>query len=412
MSRITSIAFIGLVCVSTCAADWRRFRGPDGYGVAPGESAPAKLDGSAIAWKVDLPGRGLSSPIVIGDRVFLTACTGRLQTNLHVLAFDAHTGRKLWQRTFWATGPALSHPKSCMAAPTPASDGRRIVALFATNDLVCVDLDGNVEWVRSLDDENPGTTDNRGLAASPVIAADTAVVQMDTQNNAFALGVDLATGKTRWHVKRPREMNWSTPIVLPGKTQGEELLLLQASTRLTACAPATGKEVWVLDYHAHPMASSCVMGKTLYVPGEKGLAAFALQPNDAPPKLLWEKAKLNPDMASPVVLNDRIYVLRSSILATGDAKTGETRGQLRLKGTFSSSIVAAGGLLYCFNEAGLGHVVKPDAKDGTLVASGDFGETILCTPAISGRALYVRSDGHLWKIALPKFAFTNGDGIL
>jgi outer membrane protein assembly factor BamB len=381
---------------SLAAADWTQFRGPDGNGIAIEDKTPAQLSHQQLAWKVDLPGRGLSSPVVIGDRIFLTASSGQRQNRLHVLAFDARSGRRIWQRTFWATGPALSHPKSCMAAPTPASDGRRLVVLFATNDLVCVDLEGNVQWVRSLFDENPKTSDNRGLASSPVIAGDTAVVQMDTQNDAFAVGIDLATGKNRWHVQRSRDINWSTPIVLRGKTPAEDLVLLQGTAHLTACAPATGKEVWKLSYGGHPMASSCVASKILYVPGEKGLAAFELSGRTAP-KQLWEKPKLNPDTSSPLALNGHVHVLRGSILATGDAKTGELTGQLRLKGQFSSSLVSAGGLLYCFNESGLAQVVKPGEKDGTLVGSRDLGETILCTPAIAGGALYVRSDHHMWK---------------
>lgn len=396
MARHLFALLVSVAFGSLAAADWTQFRGPEGNGLAVADKTPAQLGDQQLAWKADLPGRGLSSPVVIGDRVFLTASSGQRQNRLHLLAFDARSGRNLWQRTFWATGPALFHPKSCMAAPTPASDGRRIVALFATNDLVCVDLDGNVQWVRSLFEENPETSDNRGLASSPVIAGDTAVVQIDTQNNAFAVGIDLATGKNRWHVRRSRDINWSTPIVLRGGTPAEDLVLLQGTAHLTACEPATGKEVWKLTYSGHPMASSFVAGNILYVPGEKALAAFELS-GRAAPKHLWEKPKLNPDTASPLVLNGRVYVLRGSILATGDAKTGELAGQLRLKGAFSSSLVSAGGLLYCFNESGLAQVVKPGEKDGTLVGSRDLGETILCTPAIAGGALYVRSDHHLWK---------------
>src|SRR5262249_10342798 len=141
-------------------------------------------------WKADLPGRGVSSPVVVGSRVFVTASSGTRQDRLHVLAFDASSGKSLWRRTLWATGPTSSHPKTAMAAPTPASDGRHLVALFATNDLACLDLDGNILWLRSLHEEHPGATDGRGLASSPLIAGTTVVVQVECQNLSFAAGID------------------------------------------------------------------------------------------------------------------------------------------------------------------------------------------------------------------------------
>jgi len=383
---------------SGAGADWRQFRGPTGSGIVPDETAPVVIDSvKDIVWKVEIPGRGLSSPIVVGDRIFLTASSGPKQDRLHVLAFDAKDGKKLWQRTVWATGPTDSHPKSCMAAPTPASDGRRLIALFGTNDLLCLDLDGNVQWIRALYEENSGATDGRGLASSPIIVAETAIALVENQNNSFAAGIDVNTGKNRWRRQRPTQMNWTTPLVLPGKGGAGELVLLQGMTRVSACDPMTGREVWGLDQGAHPIASGAINGTTLYVPANKGLTAFQIVAA-SPPKTLWEQPKLSPSTASPVVQNGRIYSLRGSILVSGDVKTGEVKSQLRLKGMFSSSLVATGGLLYCFNEEGLAHIVRPGDKDDTLVATVPLGETILCTPAIANGAIYVRSDKHLWKI--------------
>jgi outer membrane protein assembly factor BamB len=394
------LPLVGLVVLAAAGPDWRQFRGSALVGVAAGDKAPEQFAPDRnIAWKSELPGRGLSSPVVVGERLFLTASSGADQDRLHVLAVDVRTGRQLWQRTFWATGPSKSHPKTCMEAPTPATDGRRLVALFATNDLVCLDFAGDVEWVRSLCEENPGVSDGRGFASSPVMVGETVVVQMDNQNNAFAVGIDLRSGQNRWKTARPREVNWTTPIILPGQTPGDPLLLLQGSTQLSAIEHHTGKEVWKLDRATHPMASSAMAGNILYVPGEKGLMAFELQPHPAPPKFLWEEPKLNPDVASPVVLHGKVYSLKGSILVSGDARTGEVQGRLRLKGPFSSSLIAAGGVLYCINEDGLAQVVKPGDKDGQLIGSCPFAETILCTPAVCNGALYLRSDKHLWKIA-------------
>jgi outer membrane protein assembly factor BamB len=399
MHRFLCAAGVMAISVGSLAADWTHFRGSDSTGVGSGEAVPPPFGPKQhLAWQAELPGRGLSSPVLVGNRAFLTASSGRKQDRLHVLAYDAKTGRKLWQRTVWATGPTHSHPKSCMAAPTPASDGKYLVALFATNDLLCVDLDGNLQWLRSLHEENPGATDGRGLASSPLIVGSTVIIQCETQNTSFAAGIDLVTGKNRWRQDRPREVSWSSPIAIPGKSPEHRLALLQGSNKLRACDPLTGKEVWAIERNWHPMASSVLTGIMLLVPGEEKLYAYELQADAAPPKLIWEQARLNPSTASPLVSDGKIYVLRGSILTVGALKTGEVLSQLRLKGNFSSSLVLAGGLVFCVNEDGIVHVVRPGPNDPVLVDSCPFEETILCTPAATDGALYLRSDRHFWKI--------------
>jgi hypothetical protein len=399
MHRFLFAAGVTAILVNSLAADWTHFRGSDSSGVGSGEAVPLPFGPKQhLAWQADLPGRGLSSPVLVGNRVFLTASSGQRQNRLHVLAFDAKSGRKVWQRTVWATGPTHAHPKTCMAAPTPASDGKYLVALFATNDLICVDLDGNLQWIRSLHDENPGATDGRGLASSPLIIGSAVIVHCENQNTSFAAGIDIVTGKNRWRQDRPHELNWTSPIAIPGKTQNHRLALLQGYNKLSACEPFTGKEVWAIERKWHPIASSVVTGTLLLVPGEEKLCAYELQAGAAPPKLLWEQARLNPTMASPVVFDGRIYALRGSILAVGELKTGNVLSQLRLKGNFSSSLVLAGALLFCVNEDGIVHVVRPAENHPVLVDSCPFDETILCTPAATNGALYLRSDRHFWKI--------------
>ncbi len=390
-----------LLSVAALAADWRQFRGTDSTGVAPaGEKVPAEVGPERnVAWKAELPGRGVSSPVVADGRVFLTASDGPHHDRLSVLAFDAATGKRLWQRTVWATGPTQSHPKTCMAAPTPVTDGRRVVALFATGDLIALDRDGNVLWVRALNQESPGATDGRGLASSPLLIGETVVVHMETQNTSFAAGVDLGSGADRWRTDRPRELCWSSPLAVPGRKPGEQLALLQGSTRLSAVDPLTGKEVWHVERESDPIASGVRAGNVLYVPGAKGLAALELPAGGAAPKLLWEKPQLVAGMASPVVLGGRLYGLRGPILLSVDVKTGDVVSRLRLTGPFSATPVSAGGLLYCVSEAGLIQVVQPGDKEDRRIHSGALGETILATPAIADGALYVRSDKHLWKFA-------------
>jgi outer membrane protein assembly factor BamB len=359
-----------------------------------------------VAWKVDLPGRGLSSPVVSGSRVFLTASSGAKQNHLHLLAFDTKDGKKLWERSFWATGPALSHPKSCMAAPTPVTDGHLVLALFATNDLVCLDTDGAVRWIRSLYQEFPGASDGRGFATSPVIIDGVLIVQGDNQNNSFALGIDLATGTNRWKMARPKDIAWTTPIpLLPPSTGGSlpptrtGLVLLQGSSQIAALEAATGKVVWKLERPVHPIASAVQSNDMLYVPAEETLCAFKIEDVRKAPKLLWEKKKLSPNMSSPLVLNGQVFVIHQGMLVRVDGKTGEITSQTRVKGEHSSSPVAAGQRIYCFSESGTGQAVDSTGAECKVTGTTELNEGILCTPALADGALYIRSDHHLWKIA-------------
>jgi outer membrane protein assembly factor BamB len=285
-----------------------------------------------------------------------------------------------------------------MAAPTPASNGKRVVALFGTDDLVCLDLDGNILWARCLYEENPGATDGRGLATSPVIVAGRVIVHVETQNVSFAAGIDLATGVNCWRIERPRGIVWTTPTILPGwAAGGGDLVLLQGSTRLSAVEPGTGQEEWHLERKNDQIASALCQGDVLYVPGENGLAAF-LRQGQSPPNQIWESEKLNPVTASPVLVGNRLYCPRGSVLVVGDATTGAEVGRVRLRGSaVGGSPVTAGGLVYCAGEDGMVNVLKPGDKEPAVAGSGTVGEVLLATPAIAGGAIYLRSDGHLWK---------------
>src|SRR5688572_27351018 len=139
--------FAVFASVSFAAGDWPQFRGPSGNSVVNDPALPTKIEAKNIQWAIDLPGRGLSSPIIVGDRIFVTCATGPKQDRLHVICFNAKDGTKRWERQFTATGRTMAHEKTSVAAPTPASDGERVFAIFSSNDLVCLDLEGNLIWL-------------------------------------------------------------------------------------------------------------------------------------------------------------------------------------------------------------------------------------------------------------------------
>ena len=382
------------------AADWPQFRGPGSLGTSEEKNLPVKWSAKeGLRWVADLPGRGLSSPVVAGNRVFVTATTGYQQSRLHVLCFDLASGKKLWERQFWSTGSTTCHPKTSMAAPTPVTDGKNVYALFATCDLVCLDMDGNLVWLRSLAGDYPTVTNQVGMAASPTIWKDTLLVLLENAGESFAAGIDTATGKNKWKVERKRQINWTTPIVIQNGNDAEVLFL--NGSELAAYDPATGKKRWSYD-GGGSTTPSAVPGKGMVlVPGSE-LVALKPPAGKGEPEVLWSSTPLRPATASPVYHDGRVYtVTGAGVLNCGDAASGKVLWQQRLKGPFSASPVVADGKLYAVNEAGICHVVQLGDKPEVLAAN-DVGDTILATPAISGGAILLRSDGKLWCVGEKK----------
>ena len=397
MKNLFAIQLI-LISPLCCAnADWTSFRGSAGNGFANEPGLPTKLDGEkSIAWKVGLPGRGLSSPIVVGDSVFLTASSGPREERLHVFAINAKNGETIWERQFQATGRTVCHKKTCVAAPTAVSDGKVVVAQFSSNDVFCLDLAGNLKWLRGLTLDYPNAANSLGMSSSPVIADGVFVTQVENDADSFSAGLDLETGKTLWRKSRPKGANWTSPTVLKGG-KGEELVVLQSGKGLLVIEPKTGKDRWKYEEGAATIPSTTVMGDSLFIPSN-GLTAVKPREDGRSHTQLWRANKLAPGTASPVVTGDKIYVLnKANVLTSANPSNGELGWRLRLKGPFSGSPVANKTHFYVFSENGLGQVVDLSGEEGKVVSTVDLKETILCTPAISGNALYIRSDAHLWK---------------
>jgi outer membrane protein assembly factor BamB len=392
---LLGIAFLG--SVHFASADWPQFRGPQGNGISRDTGVPAKLDAGNIAWTADLPGRGLSSPIIIGDRVFVTCSSGPKQDRLHVICFNAKDGTKRWERQFWATGRTMSHEKTCVAAPTPASDGERIFALFSSNDLLCLDLDGNLLWLRGLTRDYPNASNSLGMSSSLTATDGVLIAMIENDSESFTAGLDALTGVNRWKLARPKMANWTSPMLLAAAGAPTQVLL-QSSKGLAAVEPRSGRVLWNYSDGASTIPSATVSDGVVFVPSQ-GITALEPAADGNTPKQLWRSGQLRPATASPVVLNRRVFTLNDAgVLSCGDATNGTRLWQLRLKGPFSATPVAAGALLYCVNEKGLLQVVDTTAPEGAVNSEVDLGKTILGTPAIAHGAIYVRSDGKLWKL--------------
>lgn len=386
------------VCLC-CGADWPQFRGPLTNNVSLSDAPPAKVDQESIAWTADLEGRGASGPIIVGDKVFLTSTTGFKQDQLHVLCFDLKTGKQLWDRQFWATGRTQCHNKMCVATPTPASDGQRVFATFSTNDVVCLDLEGNLVWLRGLSHDYPNASNSLGMASSPVVVGETLIVPVENDDDSFTTGLDVKTGIARWKIKRPRVANWTSPAILKASPDTEPLVLLQSSEGVDAIYPQTGETAWQYEDGAGRIPSTTVGENTLFVPSN-GLTALSPGSSSEPPKVLWSEQKLSPATASPLVYQKKVFTVnRAGVLTCASPQTGEVIWRLRLKGPFSATPIAAANHLYLISEKGLLQVVQLGEKQGEVTGEVDLKETILATPAISDNSLFLRSDKHLWKIS-------------
>jgi len=292
----------------------------------------------------------------------------------------------------------MTHEKTSVAAPTPASDGQRVFALFSSNDLLCLDLEGNLLWLRGLTRDYPNASNSLGMSSSLAVAEGVLVVMLENDSESFTVGLDVRTGINRWRLARPKMANWTSPVVLKGVGEQKTTVALQSGKGISAVDPGTGRIVWEYTEGASTIPSSTPSGGVLYVPSQ-GLTALQPGPEGQSPKQLWRSGQLRPATSSALILSGRVYTLNDAgVLTCGSATDGSRLWQLRLKGPFSSTPVAAGHHVYCVNEKGLLQVVDTSTPEGAVVSELDLGQTVLSTPSIAGGAVYVRSDGKLWKL--------------
>lgn len=379
------------------AADWLQFRGTAVNGIATEGNPPVAFDASSIAWKTALPGRGLSSPVIVGDRIFLTAASGPKQETLHLICLRAADGRQLWERTFQATGRTMCHEKTCNAAPTPCSDGKHFFALFSSNDLICTDLDGNLKWLRGLTVDYPNASNSLGLSSSLLVADGVLIAQVENDSDSFTAGLEVTTGENKWKIPGKKMANWTSPALITDPGAPATVVLVD-SDATRGVDPQTGRTRWTLE-SGGSIASATVHGAHMATPRGRGVALWSLKGGTTPPEMVWESPQVSADTASPLILGDRVYAIGGAgALICADLKTGERPWKLRLDGKFSGSPVAAGTTIYAVSEQGILQSIDTTAPEGNITGKLELEETILCTPSLAGNSIYVRSDGHVWRV--------------
>jgi outer membrane protein assembly factor BamB len=427
------------LCACASAQNWPSFRGERALGVVESAKLPSSWDlksGLNVAWNVTLPGLAHSSPVVWGDRIYLTTAIssdpntvlqfpldGKLDTRtdtskhqLRVLALDKNTGKVIWDRLVNEGEPKIArHPHSSYGAPTVATDGKHLAVFFGSEGLYTLDLDGKLLWKQDIGTLDQGAFDlpeyKWGYASSPIIYKNLVIVQCDQQKGSFLAAYDADSGKQVWRADRDGLVpSWATPGICETKSGTE--LVANGAEQIRGYDPMTGKELWRLKgtsmisvptpFVAHDLIF-VFTGYSRYIQ-----PMYAIKPGAhgdiTPPKdatstdqIAWTAQRGAPYLSTPVVVGDYLYiVLGNGLMTCYKARTGEKVYQQRLGtgGYFTASPVVGGGKVYFSNEEGDVYVVKAGAEY-ELLAVNHMGEVTMATPAISGGLLLYRTQHKL-----------------
>ena len=444
MKRCFSLCLI--LCFVSAAAraqNWPQFRGAGALGVGDGKPTPASWDATkmqGVRWKTPIPGLAHSSPVVWGDRVYVTTAVSseakpaeryglygdvepvkdEPKHTWRVMALDKQTGKVVWDRVVHEGAPKTKrHPKATHASSTPATDGKHVVSPFGSQGLlVAHDASGKLLWKQDVGVLDAGwfyDPDYQwGHASSPVIYKNLVIVQADVQKDSFIAAYDLKTGRQVWKTPRPDEIpSWGTPTVYEGKGRAE--LIANGTKFVRGYDPLTGKELWRIGPNSEIttptpfVAHDLIFVTSGYRPIQPIYAIRLGAAGDISLKdgkesseaVAWSKQRGGPYMPTPIVYGEQFYTCSNQgVLTAYNARTGEKLYQERLGGkggAFTASPVAADGKLYFASEDGEVFVVRAGPKYEFLGAN-PMGEVIMATPAISDGMIFVRTTGHLYAV--------------
>ncbi|HTU91156.1 MAG TPA: PQQ-binding-like beta-propeller repeat protein [Gemmataceae bacterium] len=394
-----------------CAEDWPEFRGPTGQGiVTKGELPTTWGKDKNIAWKQAIPGKGWSSPIVVGGRVYLTTAVpvkGNNDLSLQALCLDAGNGAILWEKEIIRQDGKRSppiHAKNSHASPTPLIRGKRLFVHFGHQGTACLNLKGEVIWKNTSLRYAPV----HGNGGSPILVEDLLVFSCDGGDRRFIAALDVADGKVRWKSDRTAEtdrgFSFSTPLLI--EVHGQKQIISPGSGGVTAYDPNNGHEIWWVRYKGYSVIPRPVYGRGLVFicTGYDRPSLLAIRAGGkgdvTDTHVVWKTNKAVPHAPSPLLLGEELYTVSDNGLAScRDARTGEVHWQERLGGTYSASPLLAGGKLYFQSEQGNTAVVRAD-KQFRLEVKNSLGESSLASPAAANGALFIRTDKHLYRISV------------
>jgi outer membrane protein assembly factor BamB len=414
--------------------NWEQWRGPEGNGVSSETNLPAEWTGSKnIKWKTPIPGRGHSSPIIWGNKIFLTTdVEGEVvpgakavehkdegkpfkhpdsigadrKHTFKVLCMDRSTGKMLWERVAYeGTVYDDRHRKSSYASPTPATDGTYVFAYFGTEGLYCYDFSGKPVWKVS---PGPIATLGMGTGTSPVLFENTVILQCDEDSGdkSFIIALDKKTGKEVWKTPRKVQVSWSTPLIVRGPQRTE--MITSGNELIISYDPKTGKELWRTKGHesnaiATPLAGNGMVFVYAGFPVKKTIAIALGGSGDLSnsKNVVWQYDKGTAYVPSSILYGDYLYLLSDrGIITCLEAKTGKIvyeGGRVPIPATFTASPVAFDGKILLTSEDGDTFVIKAGPKH-EVIATNSIAEPVYASPAISDGMIFIRGEKNLYCI--------------
>ncbi len=432
--RVFILAICILLVLPAAAEDgdhyWPQWRGPTGTGAAPHANPPVEWSETEnIRWKIALPGSGHSTPIVWGDRVFITAAVpygdpmeprydsahgthDSVPVTRHhrfmVLAISRREGKVLWQRTVHREVPHEGgHYTGTFASHSPVTDGEHVFAFFGSRGLYGLDLDGGLQWKADLGEMQ--TKHAHGEGSSPALHGDTLFINWDHEGRSFVIAFDKRTGEERWRVAREEVTSWATPIVV--EHGGKPQLIISGTNRVRGYDPATGNVIWECGgLSANIVASPVSADGMVYAASSYDTRAMlAIRLDGAKgditgtDQVVWRRRRGTPYVPSPLLYGDSLYFLRhyQGILSRVDAKTGEERtGPFRLGGIRNvyASPVGAANRLYITDRQGT-TLVMSHADLPKMLAVNRLDDSFSASAAVAGGELFLRGQRNLYCIA-------------
>jgi len=423
-------------------AHWPSFRGAHASGIMEDQNLPLTWDvetGTNIRWKVPIPGLGHSSPIVWGNRVFVTTAVGEGREaylkvgrygespdnpedythHYRLYCIDRESGSIIWERTAYSGKPKVKrHVKSSHSNCTPVTDGEFVIAFFGSQGLYCYDFEGNLKWEKDLGYLDAGAFDmpeiQWGFASSPIIYEDRVIVLCDVNNQSFLTALDVRTGKEIWRTLRDENPTWGTPAV--HQADGLTQVIVNGYKHIGSYDFATGKEIWWMKGGGDvPVPTPVVSHGLVFITNAHGkmrpIYAVKLtaqgdislsKGEESNQSIPWFYPRRGAYQPTPLVYGDLLYIGNNSgLLTCFRAASGEILYREKLGGdlsSYSASPVAADGRLYFTDEYGNIHIIQagPEYKH---LATNKMDEICMATPAISGKTLFVRAQRHLYAIS-------------
>ena len=373
--------------------DWPWWRGPSRNGIAAEQSVPTKFgDKTNVVWKVPVPGRGHSSPIVVGEKIFLATAETSPQAQ-SVVAFDRKTGKQLWKKEVSKGGfPNKNHAKNTEATPTVACDGEKLFASFFHHETVqctALDLNGKQVWQKTVGPFHPKRYEY-GYAPSPVLYRGSVIVSAEYDGESAITALDRQTGKQIWRTKRPSSITFSTPSL--AHVAGKDQLLISGADQVVSYDPATGKQLWTTPGTTAATCGTMVWdGDIVIASGGYPKAETIAVKADGSGKVLWRNGQKCYEQ-SMLTHNGYVYALTDiGVMYCWRASDGNEMWNQRLAGPVSSSPVLVGGHIYWANEAGTWYVFKPNPEKFELVEENQLGEEAFPSPAAAGNQLFIRT---------------------